>query len=260
MRFILLFVCCFSLCTAYSQTIPNADFESWEFNGWLYSPSLWETNNSQVQQDVFQDSAAYSGVLAMQVRPTINTLSSEGMAMATVDIDYIPASLDFQVKFWRTVTASVSVEILFFNGPNYVYGESWFPTDTTASWMPMSIALDQIEPIITHAEIRVGTFVGDFAPGDAWISVDDMSFGTVDHVEEANIEIGIFPNPSAGFVRVQAEVAADQIDVYDLSGTVVLAQVHTGQVDVSGLSAGMYVVVLTAGDVPVAQGRLIVTE
>ena len=142
------------------QTIPNGDFENWWSNTWNYSPEGWQTHNTQLMQDVFQDSASYEGVLAMQVRPTIVTLGSEGLAWTEIDIDYIPASLDFHVKYQRTPTCGLSVEVIFYNDSVQVYSGYWWAEDTVSAWMPVHLELDQIEPIITHAVIRVGAFVG----------------------------------------------------------------------------------------------------
>ena len=50
-----------------ADSIPNGDFEKWVFNGWNYSPQNWRTPNTQLFEDVFEDSSAYSGKLAMKM-------------------------------------------------------------------------------------------------------------------------------------------------------------------------------------------------
>lgn len=246
-----------------AQTIPNSNFESWDFNGWNYSPSEWTTNNTQLTQDTFQDTLTCEGNFAMEVRPTIVSLGSEGVASVVIPMTEIPASLDFKVKYWRTTTAFLSVEIVYYNGTDYIENDMWYADDTLSDWLQVSLPLSQIEPIMTHAELRVGAFVGDFAPGDGAISVDEMSFGTINSTPTFDKVRGlnIYPNPSSGIVEFdshEVDIFAAELAVYDYSGRLVESTRMSRQVDFSHLQKGIYLLQVSLNDGKIIQDQLVI--
>lgn len=228
--------------------IPNGNFESWDFNGWNYSPTAWVTHNTQLTQDAYQDTASAEGQFAVQLRPIYNGIGAEGSASIELPLTYIPASLDFMVKYERDWSAYVAVEIRFYNEEVIVYSEYWSAEDTVSDWMAVHMELDQIEPIITHTTIKAGVFVGDLVPGDGWISVDAMGFeGANSLLENELVEVSLYPNPTSEALRISVEDPSlvDLMEIYNSAGKLVHRSAFQSELSVQDLSTGNYVLLLT---------------
>jgi len=235
--------------SAYSQfEIPNANFEEWDFNGWNFSPTGWQTNNTQLTQDVFQDSAAYEGELAMRVEATLVELGAYGEASIEIPTAAIPASLDFYAKWERTYTAAVGVEIIFYNQESVVIQSLWMPDSISSDWVPISMPLEQIEPIITHVEIKVYAAVGDFAPGEGWISIDAMSINGPNALDEFDsAAFSIYPVPAVGEISLDVDerFSPQRITIVDATGRTVMDVPYASRLSLSGFAAGQYVLLLS---------------
>ena len=91
-------------------------------------------------------------------------------------------------------------------------------------------------------------------PNDDVFMIDDITFGEFSalSVQKGGLaELSIYPNPVSNRVSISAAESIDRIRVYDLSGRLVKqASPHKAafSVDVSGLSKGVYLVKLNAGD------------
>ncbi len=167
-RLTTLFSACLLSACLFAQQVPNGGFESWIPTP-LFSldPEFWMTDNNQLQLSCAQDSMPYEGEWAMRVLPIPIGVGEEGRAIIEIPTDYIPPSLDFYAKWDRTATAGVGVTVTFYNGETDFYTEYWYPEELASEWVPISIQLSQIEPIMTHVVIEVGVYVGDFAAGES---------------------------------------------------------------------------------------------
>jgi hypothetical protein len=230
-----------------SQEITNGGFESWSItNGWTEEPDGWETPNNQLIESTVKDLDAYSGEYAMRVNPAPNGIGEEGFGWIQIPTEFIPPSLDFYAKWSRTPTASVGVEIQFFNNELQVYAANWVPQDTSSAWTYIHLPLEQIEPVMTHMVIRAYIFIGDFAPGAGWISVDEMSFGDPNSLdEEEDLTIGLFPNPTSDVLSVMAKVQPMGYSIIDSSGRLVDQGTFKSEIDVSQLPAANYTIQFT---------------
>ena len=60
--------------------------------------------------------------------------------------------------------------------------------------------------------------------------------------EKLNLELNIYPNPSAELIYIQSELDFDQAHIYDLQGKLVSQQlVNEGRIDISSLASGQYI-------------------
>lgn len=230
---------------ANAQIVPNGNFENWTTNTVPTLPVDWTTEISDAQMPVTQDLDAYEGDFAMKVTSQETGIGEYASARTTLDIEYIPASLDFYVKT-EVAFGAVQVSITFYNQDIEVISFDWFTSENIEDWTPVSIEMDQIEPIITHVEIVVSAQVGDFAPGDAIISVDAMGFGTISGVSDIeNRNIVIYPNPANDYIQFSTEdIKVQSISVMDITGRVVMqkSQFRNGQhIEVSALPEGIYI-------------------
>jgi hypothetical protein len=243
--------------TVTAQVIPNGGFESWSItNGWTEEPDGWETPNNQLIESTVKDPDAYAGLYAMRVNPAPNGIGEEGFAWIEIPTDFIPPSLDFYAKWSRTLTASVGVEIQFFNNELQVYAANWVPEDTSSAWTYIHLPLEQIEPVMTHMIIRAYIFIGDFAPGSGWISVDEMSFGNpngLNDLDESNI--GLYPNPTSDVLKISVKVQPLDYSIIDSSGRLVDQGTFKSEIDVSQLPVANYTLQLRMRDGSLVEKR-----
>ncbi len=256
----------FSSLMSFAQfTIPNGDFEEWVFNGWNFSPNDWQTGNTQTFQDTFQDTVAYEGDFAMRVQPQPTGVGEEGEASVTIPTQAIPSSLDFYVRYERTLTAFMGVTIEFYNEENMFYSETWSAPDSVSEWSFVSMPLNQIEPVMTHAIIRVQAFVGDLVAGDGWIAVDAMSIGgEVDGVSEDVLsQVSVYPNPASDYLMIdlgEMSEAIDKIRMIDIRGRAIDMERSSKQIDLSAMQNGLYILEFLDQGGEVIGSRRVVVE
>jgi hypothetical protein len=250
----------FAVCAA---QIPNAGFENWIENGWSYNPEDWETDNSELLQPVTQDLEAHEGMYAMKVTAVPIGVGDWGEASTTVPIDYIPASLDFWVKS-QNENGFVQVLIEFFNDEMLFTSFFWGTIESISDWTFVSIEMNQVEPVLTHAKITVSALVGDLIAGQAQISIDEMSFGETNAViDHSVINIQVYPNPAIDSFQFDVENhKVDRIEIYALDGklakAVQLNDLETKEVDISSLAPGMYQLMFSSALQPVGVSKLLV--
>jgi len=250
--------------TIYAQ-IPNADFESWSFNGWNYTPDEWVTGNTELQEPVSQDLDAYQGDYAMRVTAVPYPLGKFGEATVSFPNEVVPPSLDFWVKS-SLQNAYVEVRIEFWNEDLLVYFEQWLNTDQIDEWTFVSIPLNQIEPILTDANIYVTALVGDFVDGDAEISIDAMGFGQPQSVSDySEYEFTIYPNPAQNTLKfTDEEGAVEYLELYSLDGkqiqTIQVNSLKRKEIDISRLANGVYQLVLKHGARTLGTEKLVVSR
>ncbi len=252
MRVLYTILCLFAIQSSFAQ-IQNAGFEDWEnINTWNLTPVDWQTGNNQLQEPVTQDMDAYEGDYAMKVTSVGAPLGEYAEASTIVDIDYIPASLDFYAKTLCEFGA-VRVRVTFYNGESEFSSHEWFTAENFEEWTLITIPLTQNEPVLTHAKISVIAEVGDLIAGDAIISVDAMGFGITNGINtRPDLSLSVYPNPANQSITIDnASGEITNISVHDITGRLVKqSTVNTAvtQLDVSALPIGVYTVLANLRD------------
>jgi hypothetical protein len=244
-----------------AQLIPNGDFESWGiYNSWTEEPTGWNTPNSQLIETTVKDLDAYEGEFAMRVNPYNMGVGEYGWGNIDFPISYIPSSLDFYAKWDKTSTAAVGVDITFYNEDTPIYTTSWYAQENVSEWTLIQIPLDQIEPIMDHVTVNVYVSIGDFAPGEGWISVDQMSFGGVNGIHELtlNNDLLLFPNPVSDVLYIKDVSSSSSYDIYDQLGKKVANGVYGSGIDVKSLDSGSYTLSLITKKAVVRKGGFVI--
>ena len=185
-----------------SQTVPNGNFENWESVGSYLNPESWITDNVEGRIIVSQDTDAFEGDYAMRVTAKSIGVGDYGEAYTSLDINYIPSSLNLYAKY-SAEFGGVSVEIKFFDfAENEIYNEYWSSGESMENYTFISIPLTPFitpeDPPPAYARILVSAQVGDLIPGHAWISVDAMTIGVPQSIRELEKSVlEIFPNPAS---------------------------------------------------------------
>ncbi len=245
-KLILLFLFTAPLVAA-AQDVPNGNFESWYFVGSTESPEFWITDNTEMGNTVSKDFESYEGDIAMRVTAQPTGIGEYGQATTLFEIDAVPAALQFYAKT-EVEFGAVAVDITFLNNDNEIYTESWFSSENIPDYTLISMPLDQIEPIITHARITVSAQVGDLIGGDAWISVDAMAFGEPTGLyEREKLQFKIYPNPASDIITIQApEGLIGLITVVDVNGKKVHEEFinrENATIDIHRFPKGIYTIV-----------------
>lgn len=202
-----------------SAQLYNGNFENWiPFQGALLLQG-WEIYAENDVPSVTQDLDAYEGMYAARVEAIPIQLGAYGNASTIFNIDEIPPSLDFYVKAVSEF-GGVYVEIIFYNGEETVDTFLWTSAEEEiAEWTFASIPIEQDMPEVTTARININAQVGDFAPGSAVISVDQMAFGTTTGLNDvAQNTLKIYPNPANDAFRIGETVDVNRIEIRDLKG------------------------------------------
>lgn len=261
----LLFTLLLSICMApLSAQIYNGNFENWiSFEGALLLQG-WEIYANGDNPSVTQDTDAYEGMYAARVEAIPIPLGAYGNASTVFGIDEIPPSLDFYVKA-ASEFGSVFVEIIFYNGEETVDSFLWSSAqEEIVDWTFVNLPLEQDLPEVTTARINITAQVGDFAPGSAVISVDQMSFGTNTGVREQSEEVlNLYPNPASDVFRVSNATEVDYIEISDLSGKLVRrisGVAAQGEISVRDLAPASYVVTAHMISGTMGRQKLLVTR
>ena len=236
---------------ASAQTVPNGNFESWFLVGDNENPDFWITDNTELQPTVTKDFDSYEGEIAMRVTGQPMGVGDYGEAYTLFETEAIPAALNFYAKT-DVAFGGVSVEITFLNQELEVYTEIWSNTENLVDYTLVSMALDQIEPVITHARIKVVAQVGDLVPGHAWISVDAMAFGEPLKVDKPIPgSFKIFPNPAKENITIKSiDGSLGNLTITDALGKIVLekqVQENETSIDVEGFAPGVYLLISEDG-------------
>ncbi len=229
-----------------AQSVPTGNFENWNVVDGVEAPEHWTTDNTEINTTVSPDLDAFEGQYAMRVTAQPYPLGLYGEASTLFEIGAIPEALNFYAK-WATAFGGVSVKVDFMNEETTMYSENWFGTDSMPDYELISIPLEQIEPVITHARITVSALVGDLVPGTAWISVDAMDFGQPMAVQQADRQgLKLYPNPAREYVILQTESEnLGHISIFDALGRRVYDTSFRGakaRINVQDFPKGVYTV------------------
>jgi hypothetical protein len=201
----------------------------------------------------------------MRVEAIPTGIGAFGSSIATVDIDYIPASLDFYVKT-ENDAGFVEVTIGFYNNEDLFNEFTWTNSDTISEWTYVSIPMVQNEPVLTHAEIEVSALVGDFSPGMAKIWVDNMGFDGTTNTDErlGEEELHIFPNPAVNKINFRKNQSqSDRLQIFSANGELRIEKSfnqNLQEIDLTGFSAGVYYYRLFSSEKVSSSGKFLVVK
>lgn len=256
--FLSLFLLLINSKTIFSQIIPNGDFENWQPSLiFTYDPVGWTTDNQEVAPArVVPDSLAYSNELAMRViaQPIPQGLHGEASIIIPIT-GAVPEQLSFYAKWERTMTASVYVEVIFYTAnQEMVYSVTWSPEEEESDWALIDLDLLTVlpeAPPINEIKILVVSTVGDFAPGEGWVSVDAMEFTTPTAISNIDISnsLNVYPNPSNQEIQVsfEASLMNSAYQIIDLQGKVVQEGSLSTTINTASLSSGQYILNVNNG-------------
>lgn len=230
--------------------IPNAGFENWTNSGAGWEPDDWETGNTSTVTQVTRSDDAFEGLYSMRVEAQPMGVGSYGYAETSFPMTAIPASLDFYVRAFH-VSGFSSVTVGFYNEDVLFEEFEWITSDTLDAWTPVVLELEQNEPVLTEARIRVETHVGDLVPGEAILWVDAMGFETITATEDADPEnITVYPNPCDQELHLRGAKIGTRYVLSDITGREVAQGQTTDRtttLDVSDLTSGIYLMKLGRG-------------
>jgi hypothetical protein len=258
------FILLFLSIIASAQEIPNANFEDWTVLIWTPEPDGWVSDNTEVSLSVTQDTESYEGEYAMKVTAIQTGIGAYGEAYTTFDTEIVPPSLDFYVKT-ASEFGAVSVSISFFNNENEIYTEFWSTTESYSEWTPISLELNQIEPILTHAIVRVFAEVGDLVPGSAEISVDAMGFGSQLSTSDplTSREVSVYPNPANEQIYIDSKESIRDLRLISAEGRLIKKwESEKGQtsLNLSEIPEGIYVLIGQTNNGTTIRKRIVVAK
>jgi hypothetical protein len=179
-------------------------------------------------------------------------LGAYGFAECTFPIDYIPSSIDFYAKA-GTEFGGVSVTISFFNNEFLFNSFDWNSGTSIEEWTLVSIPMQQDEPVLTHAVIRIEAIVGDLVPGNAWISVDAMGFegplSDDDMIVDQDLEL--YPNPASDYIILDGIAPNSTVRIMNIAGQLVFEANSTAsqiRLDVQRFAKGLYMLNVQSPD------------
>lgn len=232
---------------ASGQSIPNASFETWDlYNTWTLDPMDWYTGNFQLATNVYPDSAAFEGELAMQVTPFQFFEPIPGLAFCEIYDQPVPETLSFAVKCNIDGVDSVYVRVVYFSADGPVIDtDEWSSNTTIENWQEVTITLSPPTVPLDRYEVHVVAGYGElFLSGSplTWISVDAMAFDQETGISAVVQESSFFPNPCSDVVNIELPegAIAKQIAIYDESGRIVLQAANRKTISIAHLANGVY--------------------
>lgn len=201
--------------------------------GWCGSPAVEE-----VTLDDGQVVVAYKGQACQGI--TFSEVDVSSFTNVSVDV-FIDDSVDiigkvFNLKFVNdpiTVVKEVNIN----NGNGLVKGQ----------WITLDFQVD-LSSIDRWIEFGITSNVNDAL----WYTNLYAYLDSTASVENTDLKgLKLYPNPAKDTVRISAAESIDRLRIYDLSGRLVKQaspRKAAFSVDVSGLSKGVYLVKLNAGD------------
>lgn len=246
-----------------SAQVPNGGFESWVDQGTYLDPAGWLTYN-----DVFIDTGhvitvergfpgavgAFHAVITTRAMP-VGTALQGWLSLNGFPLADRPAQLvgQWQYGIQPADTGVVSVLLSKWNSGTgarelMAHGELKV-TGTLSGWHPLSVPITYFSaevPDSAYIQFEASFDFADPVPG-SFIKVDDLAFTGVVGVAEAGAkgDLRLYPSPATGPVHITADRRIMEVQVLDLTGRVVLAEVVQAEMldlDLSALHAGQYLV------------------
>lgn len=238
---------CMFMCFAFSmqsQEIPNGNFETWGlYNTWNYSPESWANSNWQLMAKVTIDSMSYEGEKAMKVET--GAFNEYGFARLGMSINSVPEKLEFYAKAGFEGFPGMSVNTSFFHQGEWVTGAYWGPNEAISEWtlVELFMPVGEVDFVVDSVEIAVECISGDFVYGEGWLSIDAMSFSTVQSQSEFEnlYSLNLFPNPSQDRINIETGgFIPHSMEILDMSGRLIKQSRFEKMVQVKDLESGFY--------------------
>ena len=253
--------------TAQFFTLPNGNFEDWEYG----LPYGWMTNNGAYTSPITQSSNSHSGSYAVKGRVTnYNGTITQPILKFSMPTMKIPQSLSGYYKLNSISGDQFDVNVTVYKDTLPVAKGNFTSTVSDTSFQNFSISIDSVnEKLPTYADsllIEVTMKPGNnnlFHVG-SYFTVDDFSFDKVTQVASEKNTVPLkfnlyqnYPNPFNPSTTIQYDLPAASIvklDVFNILGQQVETLVnnyqnagtHTISFNPQYLSSGVYIYRLTA--------------
>lgn len=174
----------------------------------------------------------------------------------------------FHIDVWSANFTFFAVKLVdfgadgAFGGGDDVEHQIDFTTPAQGEWVSLDIPLSDFTGLTTRAHIAQYILVGQ-PTGANTVFVDNVYFfndpnSTQDAVGNQNL-VNIFPNPVKAGGQVQLSAAAAQLEVYDLTGKLVLSSQNTSAINLENLkNSGVYIVKMQLDNGTVQTNKLLV--
>ncbi len=262
-------LCVFSILSSGQDTIPNGGFEYWSG---VNQPAYWQTTNQFLPPGVFtakQVASSVEGESALQLQtldlegtiiPGVATLGilDIGSTYGGVPYNERPLSLSAYVKH-PSSGDEVMIFIEFLKEGENIGTGYWSTTDSIGMMTPITIPINF--NTLQYPDTMNFTILTDaFGPGSS-LTVDGLQFNFPMTGFEPNLNesFEVFPNPCEDHIQVNIyDHASTHISLLDINGRKVKtwniqAYDNTPVLDVSGLSPGLYFVILQSGKTTLRQ-------
>lgn len=262
---------------AFSQTLPNYEFQTWVNFDAYENPEHWSASNDPVLATlsvipVTKSDDAYSGDYSARLE-TLNipftTFKIPGLiTLAQIEIDYIAATynisggmalqenvskLSGMYKYTGTEGDSASVVIYNFkhdagSEPDTIgIGVAFLPD--ASSWTPFTVSMNNFNNHVpdTFNVVIISSSALDVTPGSVLL-VDDLTIETntgIINLSDKLSSVKVYPNPSAEFVTFEASGYESNrlISIYNVTGRLVDSRYFTEKslkVSVGEFPSGLY--------------------
>ena len=144
-----------------------------------------------------------------------------------------------------------SLNIWVTNGTDSVMIESFDHNSVQINWIYSSIQIDGL--IDVTDEMRVHFIATDNSPGHVFevgidvFSVSEEELQSSGDITLDKVEILLYPNPTSIGERINFSRVLSRVEVYTLTGQLVLMNENQSRISTKGLKSGVYIVKLIAG-------------
>lgn len=262
-----------------AQSLPNANFEDWEFNPLGFAePMGWCNSNDTIpgaELSVAADITAFNGLYSLTAKTRtlgipfaphaafiVNGNTETDILTRTVDLSRAgtpisskPAALDGYWHYTAGEAGDSAEVILMLTHWNAGLGQR----DTVAyathklgqeSWFrSFSLPFGDLMPGVSPDTVVVAFFSSNLTNpkvgSELWL--DDLSLEAVVGIEESSVpapELKVWPNPVAHYLNIQSSERFQEIQFLTLSGKTALltggSGTYSDQIDLRGLAPGIY--------------------
>ena len=115
----------------------------------------------------------------------------------------------------------------------------------TVTFVPNLVALDynlQVQTQTGNAATRT------FAFDNLNIFYSNLALGTNEGVKANKVLVEIYPNPTTDVLNVRTDSMVKKVEIFDLAGKKINAELIDGKVDVNNLTAGAYMIKIETND------------
>jgi choice-of-anchor B domain-containing protein len=161
--------------------------------------------------------------------------------------NYINPEIRFSYWFFNgfgNSTPNDSLGIFLSNGTETVQIESFSLDNAMVSnWTEYSILVSDY--LVNTGTMQLSFVATDFSPGNVlkagvdYFRVSELSSSSIEMTE--NNEIQIFPNPASTEITILGQNSGT-IEIYDLSGRMIMSKMISSHIDISQIETGVYLI------------------